>query len=110
MRCPKCKSEYKVVRVSVTPLAFLLVPERVTSSEAPNGKRSISPQVLEAFRLFGLDETATRVRIRQAYRESVSLYHPDKVSHLGAELRHLAEEKTKRFNAALKVLEDFYDA
>jgi hypothetical protein len=111
-RCPKCKSEYKVVRVSATPLAFLLIPERVTTSrtsEAPNGKRSVSPQVRAAFVLFGLDETATQDRIRQAYRESVSLYHPDKVSHLGAELRHLAEEKTKRFNAAYRVLEDFYD-
>ena len=111
-RCPKCKSEYKVVRVSAAPLAFLLIPERVATSgtsEAPNGKRSISPQVRSAFVLFGLDETATHDRIRQAYREAVSLYHPDKVSHLGAELRQLAEEKTKRFNSAYSVLEDFYD-
>jgi len=98
--------------VSDTPLAFLLIPERVATSrasEAPNGKRSVSPQVRAAFVLFGLDETATQDRFRQAYRESVSLYHPDKVTHLGAELRQLAEEKTKRFNAAFRVLKDFYD-
>jgi hypothetical protein len=40
---------------------------------------------------------------------TVRLYHPDKVSHLGAELRQLAEEKTKMFNSAFKVLQDFYD-
>jgi DnaJ like chaperone protein len=111
-RCPKCKSEYKVARVSAAPLAFLLIPERVPTShasEAPNSKRSVSPQVRAAFVLFGLEETTTQDRIRQAYRESVSLYHPDKVSHLGAELRQLAEEKTKRFNAAFRVLQDFYD-
>lgn len=108
-RCPKCKSEYKVVRVSAVPLAFLLIPEHVAASEAPRGKRSISPQVRAAFVVFGLDETATKDRIRQAYREAVSLYHPDKVSHLGTELRQLAEEKTKGFNSAFRVLEDFYD-
>ncbi len=110
-RCPKCKSGYKVVKVSSAPLTFLLIPERhgaPRSSDVPNGKRSISPQVRAAFMLFGLDETATQDRIRQAYREAVRLYHPDKVSHLGAELKQLAEEKTKRFNSAMKVLEDFY--
>jgi DNA-directed RNA polymerase subunit RPC12/RpoP len=111
-RCPKCKSKYNVVRVSTAPLAFLLIPERVASSrasQAPDGKRNISPQVRAAFALFGLEEAVTLERIRQAYREAVSLYHPDKVSHLGAELKQLAEEKTKRFNSAFRVLEDFYD-
>jgi DNA-directed RNA polymerase subunit RPC12/RpoP len=107
-RCPKCSSEYKVVRASGTPPAFLLVPVRLGAASSPSGNRTISPKVKAAFVLFGLDETATKERIREAYRESVSLYHPDKVSHLGAELRQLAEEKTKNFNAAFQALEEFY--
>jgi DnaJ-domain-containing protein 1 len=111
-RCPKCKSEYKVVRVSLAPPAFLVVPGRDASfraSETPNGNPRISPQVRAAFTVFGLEETVTWERIRQAYREAVSLYHPDKVSHLGVELKQLAEEKTKKFNSAFRILEDFYD-
>jgi len=32
--------------------------------------------------------------IRKKYRELLAQYHPDKVQHLGAEFRELAERKT----------------
>ncbi len=38
--------------------------------------------------------------ITKAYRSLVSQYHPDKVAQLGAEIQHVAEEKTKQLNAA----------
>ena len=47
-------------------------------------------------------------QIRQAYRELVVLYHPDKVNHLGPEIKQLAEEKTKNHNSAFGILESFY--
>lgn len=38
--------------------------------------------------------------IKKAYRKMMSLYHPDKVSQLGAELKTLAEKKSKEINEA----------
>lgn len=42
--------------------------------------------------------------IKEAYRKQLLLYHPDKVSHLGAELQALANEKTKAINQAYEEL------
>ena len=39
---------------------------------------------------------------------SVSLYHPDKVQHLGPELKDLAERKTKELNEAYDWLKEKY--
>jgi hypothetical protein len=50
--------------------------------------------------LFGLRGKVTKNDIRSKYIQSVALYHPDKVQHLGPELKELAERKTKEFNTA----------
>jgi hypothetical protein len=51
-------------------------------------------------KLMGLTGTMTKKEIRLKYLELVSQYHPDKVQHLGPELRELAETRTKELNAA----------
>ncbi len=38
--------------------------------------------------------------IRKAYQHRIAEYHPDKVAALGAELRELAERKSKEINLA----------
>jgi hypothetical protein len=60
-------------------------------------------------RLFGLQGTISRSEIRSKYLQSVALYHPDKVQHLGPELRDLAERKTKEINAAYDWFKRTYD-
>jgi hypothetical protein len=40
-----------------------------------------------------------------AYRQRMTEYHPDKVAHLGAELRELAEREATEFNLARKYIE-----
>jgi DnaJ-domain-containing protein 1 len=40
-----------------------------------------------------------------AYRQRMAEYHPDKVAHLGPELRELAEGKATEFNLAIKYIE-----
>jgi DnaJ-domain-containing protein 1 len=47
------------------------------------------------------------VSIEQArftYRNLMRQYHPDRVAHLGPELRELAERKAKEFNIAMDYL------
>jgi len=57
-----------------------------------------------------LEESATFELIRDTYRDLVKSYHPDKVAGLGAELRRVAEQKTKEINGAYQVLEEFHAA
>lgn len=50
--------------------------------------------------VLGISKFSTREQVTAAYRSAVSQYHPDKVATLGAELRDLAEAKTKEINLA----------
>lgn len=46
--------------------------------------------------------------IQEAYRRLASQYHPDKVQHLGAEIRALAEQKSREINAAYEFFRERY--
>jgi hypothetical protein len=60
-------------------------------------------------RLFGLKGVITKSEVRSRYISTVALYHPDKVEHLGKELRDLAEAKTKELNVAYDWLKAKYN-
>jgi hypothetical protein len=59
-------------------------------------------------RLIGLMGKVTREEIRSKYIGMISLYHPDRVQHLGPELKELAEIKSKEINAAYDWLKTRY--
>jgi DnaJ-domain-containing protein 1 len=50
--------------------------------------------------ILGVSADASIDAIRRAYRQRIAEYHPDKVAGLGAELRELAERKSKEINLA----------
>ena len=50
----------------------------------------------------------TKEQIRSKYINLISLYHPDRVQHLGPELKELAELKSKEINAAYAWLKSKY--
>jgi DnaJ-domain-containing protein 1 len=52
------------------------------------------------YRVLGVREAATRDEITAAYKKLISQYHPDKVAQMGAEIRALAEAKSKQINAS----------
>ncbi len=52
------------------------------------------------YEVLGLTPGADKEMIKKAYRKLSMKYHPDKVNHLGAEFRSVAEEKMKEINAA----------
>jgi Tfp pilus assembly protein PilO len=49
-----------------------------------------------AYKVLGVGIGATFDEIRQAYRERMKEYHPDRVAYLGEELRELAERKANQ--------------
>ena len=57
---------------------------------------------------FGLMGKVTKDQIRSKYLDMISLYHPDRVQHLGPELKELAEIKSKEINAAYSWLKSKY--
>ena len=52
------------------------------------------------FEILELSSNASKEEIVLAYKKKISQYHPDKVSSLGSDLQALAEEKSKKINAA----------
>ena len=52
------------------------------------------------YRILEIEPTVSADEIKRAYRKMASKYHPDKVSHLGEDFRHMAEEKFKAINEA----------
>jgi DnaJ like chaperone protein len=52
------------------------------------------------YTVLGLTEGADFAAIKKSYRQLSMQYHPDKVAHLGAEFKRVAEEKMKEINAA----------
>ncbi len=54
--------------------------------------------------VLGLHGTVKKHDIIDAYKKLIAQYHPDKVSHLGAEFQKYAEKKTKDINKAFYYL------
>lgn len=50
--------------------------------------------------ILGVPYTADEEEIRAAYKNLIKQYHPDKVSHLGDDIKSVAEAKTKEINKA----------
>jgi hypothetical protein len=110
--CPSCGTRYQPVRVETEPYVLLLVPGP-QGEERPSGKakagRMMPGEVKAALNVLGLTEFATLAEAKLAYRNTVKQYHPDKVAHLGPELRDVAERKTKEIVAAYDEIKKFFE-
>jgi hypothetical protein len=112
-RCPKCGMNYQSVQSSGETPVFLMIP---TEAGAPNGnvgsvqrsRNELPSEVKGALTILNLEAAASFDAVRQAYRQMIKSYHPDKVAHLGPDLQKLAEVKTKMINASFMILENFF--
>jgi len=50
------------------------------------------------YKILEIESTATDAEVKKAYRTQAMKHHPDKVSHLGEEIRKAAEEKFTKLN------------
>jgi DnaJ like chaperone protein len=58
----------------------------------------------EALAVLGLKPGAAPTEIKAAWRKLSKEHHPDRVTHLGEEVRRVAEERMRRINAAYDTL------
>jgi hypothetical protein len=60
---------------------------------------------MDPYTLLEVSPSATPEEIKSAYKRAVARYHPDKVSHLGAEFRELAHRKLVAIQQAYESLQ-----
>lgn len=78
--------------------------EKTTSTSDERESISSSNPARDPYEILGLDRTASTEQIHQAYRKLIVQYHPDKVAHLGDELRKVAHQKSIEIQAAYEQL------
>ena len=59
-----------------------------------------------AYKILEISPDASDEEVKKAYRELAKKYHPDKVAHLGEEVKRAAEEKFTRLNAAYEAIKE----
>lgn len=72
----------------------------INDSDFESIKAMFIKDTQSAYKILEIEKSATDSEVKKAYRKMASKYHPDKVNHLGDDLKHLAEEKFKAMNDA----------
>jgi len=57
-----------------------------------------------AYEILGIERNNTEEEIKRAYRQMALKYHPDRVTHLGEDVRKAAEEKFKKIQEAYETV------
>jgi DnaJ like chaperone protein len=72
----------------------------VGSSDFLSIKNMFIPETDSSYKILEIERSATDDEVKKAYRKMAVKYHPDKVSHLGDDIRKSADEKFARVNEA----------
>jgi hypothetical protein len=74
--------------------------QQADESDFSSQAKTSRPSESDYRRILGLADNFTPEDLRKQYRELMTQYHPDKVAHLGPELRKLAHDKALQINQA----------
>jgi len=79
------------------PVNFTSPKEKVRPNESNDQKKT-------PYEILGISPNSSKIEIQRAYKEAIKKYHPDKLSHLGKEFSHLANEKFLEIQKAYDIL------
>ena len=77
-----------------------------TTDRTGSNNKGASSDSSDPYHILGLKPGAPTAEIRAAYHHAAQAYHPDKVAHLGPELRELAQKKFIEIQKAYDTLID----
>lgn len=92
------EEDYRSVRA-------MFVQDDYEYSEAKNCG-SYGMNEMQAYQILEIDKSATDQDVKKNYRKLAMKYHPDKVSHLGEDVRKAAEEKIIKLNEAYSYIKN----
>ena len=72
----------------------------VASGDFLSIKNMFIPETNSSYKILEIDPSSTNEDVKKAYRRMAMKYHPDKVSHLGEEIRKSADDKFTMVNEA----------
>jgi DnaJ-class molecular chaperone len=84
--------------------AFLHSKRASSSTWKSSSTRPQQASIENPYKVLGVGERATNSEIKEAYRKKLQEYHPDKVNHLGPELKSLAGKKTAEIIEAFNTI------
>ena len=76
----------------------------VTNSDFQSLKAMFVKDTDSAYKILGIDPSASDEEVKRAYREMAKKNHPDLVSSLGEEVRQAAERKFQEINEAYETI------
>ena len=100
-RCPECDAYFTLDQTNRVHFRYRDWPPDDQPDSGPSPKQPGAPAD-DPYSILGVPSGASLDEIKSAYRERIKEYHPDRVATLGAELRALAERKTKEINLAFQ--------
>lgn len=77
---------------------------RISGSDFESIKAMFVQDIEGPYKILEIYPDATDEEVKKAYREMAKKYHPDKVSHLGEDVRRSAEQKFQEVNAAYEAI------
>lgn len=90
-------------RVNINELAVIErigIKMGVSVKDRESVKYMFIPRTDSAYKILEISPEASNEELKKAYRKMAMKYHPDKVSHLGADFQKVANEKFKKVNEA----------
>lgn len=101
LKCAKCRTRIRI-RLDESGNLYILP---LLKGKLPNTETTLILD--DCFSILEIDSNLISDEIKSAYKKKMKEYHPDKVSRLGTKLITIAEEETKRINAAYLKLKEY---